>query len=315
MPDKENEMDTDRKPLGYITLLNKTQKPIYPMDDFFVNFAFYKKENWPHLRNMINIYLDAYVTKYNKNDGFHFVSENILVETQYEHYLKNTTKQPTQDMKIDEIDTSDQTYVELQNKAYSKPPIEIRGSNYSGLAVNKAKDGTRTSQIWLLGENDDNVLRGQAISNFRMKEENTGDYYPREVNIMFISLPRLAKENNLCGELSKFLMGEGPDVLSDQLKPIAEMFKHEYETFKENEEVIKSMTVLEERFTEGIAIGQTMAFENLLVSKLVKGESQTKLRMLAIDLGVSLDRLDELVKENKGNLKDSPVKKRIREER
>ena len=77
----------DKKPLGYISLLNNTTKPIYPTDDFFINYAFYKSENWQHLRNLINIFLDAYATKYNRQDGFHLVDENIIVKTQYEHFV------------------------------------------------------------------------------------------------------------------------------------------------------------------------------------------------------------------------------------
>jgi hypothetical protein len=288
-------MDTNRKPLGYITLLNNIQKPIFPMDDFFLNYAFFKEENWRHLGNMLNIYLMEYSAKYNRQDGFHLVGDNIIVETQYRHYLKNTTKQQAQDFKIDEIDAGDLTLVEFQNKINSKPPIEIRADNYSGLAVNKAKDGTKTSQIWLLGKNDDKVLRGQAISNFRMKEENTGDYYPREVNIMFISLPRLAEEQSICGELSKFLLGNDPSGLSGELKPLAAMFQREYETFKRNEEVIKSMTVLEERYMEGISIGEARGMEMLLqIAMQNQTMSDANIVGTAKAVGISNERFSQL---------------------
>ena len=198
-------MDTGRKPLGYITLLNNIQKPIYPMNDFFLNYTFEKEANWDNLRLIINIYLETYASKYERQDGFHYIGEDIIVETQYEHYIKNTTKQPAQDFKINKAQNDDQTYIEFQNKIYSKPPIIIRASNYTGIAINKAKDGAKVSQIWVLAENDDNVLCGQAISNFRIREDNTGVYYPREINIMFISLKRLSEEDCLCGELSKKL--------------------------------------------------------------------------------------------------------------
>ena len=295
---KGNTMKATRNPLGYISLLNHIQKPVYPMDDFFINYAFYKKENWKHLRKVLNIILHAYAVKYNRYDGYHYIDENIIVETQYEHYLKNTTKHKTQDMKVDEVKNDDLTYVEFQNRIQSKPPISIRASQYNGLAINKAKEGAKVSQIWLLGENDDNVLCKQAISNFRMKEENTGDYYPSEVNIMFVSLPRLAEEDNICGELAKFLMGANLDHVSDELEPIIKMFKQEYEIFKQNEEVIKSMTILEERYEEGINIGEARAFEKLLIKKIRNGENYNKLRTLAIDIGVNIERLEELIKES-----------------
>jgi hypothetical protein len=139
----------------------------------------------------------------------------------------------------------------LKNKSTAKPPISMRASNYNGLAINKMKDGTQSSQIWLLAENDDAVLRGLAISNFRMVEDNTGDYYPRENNIKFISLPRLAKERNRYGIASKLLLGEEPDDLSDDLKEITNMFKNEYEVFKQSEEVIKAMTIFRGKIRRG----------------------------------------------------------------
>ncbi len=35
----------DKKPLGYISLLNNTQKPVYITDDFFNNYVFMKPVN------------------------------------------------------------------------------------------------------------------------------------------------------------------------------------------------------------------------------------------------------------------------------
>ena len=158
-------MDTDRKPLGYVSLLNNIQKPIFPMDDFFINYTFSNKENWENLKKMINMILDYYATRYNRHDGFHYIENTIVVETQYEHYINHTTKQQTQDIKIMEPTNSDTTYVEFQNKTLSKPPIAIRASNYSGIAINKAMEGSKNSQLWILGEIDDTVLCGQTISN------------------------------------------------------------------------------------------------------------------------------------------------------
>ena len=33
--ERSNNMNTDKKPIGYITLLNNTEKAIYHLDDFF----------------------------------------------------------------------------------------------------------------------------------------------------------------------------------------------------------------------------------------------------------------------------------------
>ena len=255
----------EKKPLGYISLLNNTQKPVYITDDFFNNYVFMKPVNWPRLGTLVNIFLEAYARIYNRQDGFHFVGENIKIKTQYEHYLQKTAKQPTQDIKIEELDKDNQTYIEIQNKASTKPPISIRASNYSGLAVIKMKDQTQNSQIWLLAEDDDVVLRGQAISNFRMREDNTGDYYPREINIMFISLRRIAEDESICGKLARYLLNGNIDGLDDEssreLQEIIEMYKSEFNHFKNEEEVISSMTILDERYAEGREEGMEEGME------------------------------------------------------
>jgi len=299
-------MNETKKPLGYMTLINNTRKAIYPLNDFFINYTFYKKENWGHLRNLINIFLDAYAEKYNRQDGFHFINGDVVVETQYEYYITGETKQPTQDIKIDETENKGRTFVEFQNKSRTNPPIAIRASNYSGLAINEVQDDTKVSQIWLLAENDDDLLLRQAISNYRTREENTGAYYPRDLNIMFISLPRLAEENNIYGELSKLLMGMEVEELSIELKQIAEMFQREFENFKEDKEAVKRMTVLEEKMeeaklegrAEGIAIGESRALDNLIRNRIARGDSIEQLQMFAAEIGVSFERLDELLKES-----------------
>jgi hypothetical protein len=301
-------MGNVKKPLGYISLLNKTQKPVYPMDDFFINYTFHKEYNWTRLVVLLNIFLDEYAEIYKRRDGFHRLDNNIMVETQYEHYMKEGTKQPVQDINIKEINTGNETYIEFQNKRISKPPISIRASNYSGLSVNNMKDGTKNSQIWLLAENDDTVLRGKTITNFRMVEDNYGDYYPRAVNIMFISLPRLAEKSNRCGFASRLLLGEELDALQGELKEIADMFKNEYENFKRNKEVVRQMTIYEEKYAEGFAEGEAIGeanvtavykakVENLLRGRLQRNEPISSLIDMALEFGISSERLAELQRE------------------
>jgi hypothetical protein len=274
-------MDNEKKPLGYIQLTKNIQKPVYPTDDFFINYIFDKRENWRHLRTIVNIILEEYAARYNRQDGFHLVDEDIFVRTQYKHYFANKSKQPSQDVEMNEIRVKKQTYVEVQNNSATKPPIAIRASNYNGLAINKAKDGAEVSQIWLLAENDDNVLCGLAISNFRMREDNIGVYYPRLNNIMFVSLPRLAEENSVCGELARLLLGETHEPKNSELSAIADMFKSEYDNFKQNEEVVNRMTILEEKYAEGMAQGMA-ELRSIAEEKYAEGEAKGEAKGIAI---------------------------------
>jgi plasmid maintenance system antidote protein VapI len=195
------------------------------------------------------------------------------------------------------------TYIEFQNKVNSNPPIAIRASNYCGLSVQRFKDFNRNSQIWLLAENDDTVLCGQYISNFRTVEDNTGVFYPREVNIMFVSLPRFSEEDSIYGDLSRLLLGVNDQYINDSLKPIKEMFQSEFISFKEKEEVMRTMTALEEKYLEGHWEGRQERREegreegiiDVLRTMLGENYSIAAINKLAGKFGVSDERLNELI--------------------
>ena len=57
------------------------------------------------------------------------------------------------------------------------------------------------------------------------------------------------------------------DGLSDKLAQIAEMLKREFEVFKIEEGLVRSMTVSEERYEEGLAIGSALVEEKMAESK------------------------------------------------
>lgn len=93
---------------------------------------------------------------------------------------------------------------------------------------------------------------------------------------MFVSLPRLADEPNLCGELSAILMGTHIGEISGELKEVVEMFEREYNNFKENEEVVKSMTILEERFVEGKVEGKIEGRVEGKIEGKIEGKAEGK---------------------------------------
>jgi SHS2 domain-containing protein len=308
-------LDNEKKPLGYIQLTNNIQKPVYPTDDFFIIYIFDKRENWQHLRAIVNIILEEYAKRYNRQDGFHMVDEDIFVRTQYKHYFANRSKQPSQDLEMNEIRVRKRTYVEVQNNSATKPPIAVRAGNYNGLAVNKAKDGAEVSQIWLLAENDDNVLCGLPISNFRMREDNIGVHYPRANNIMFVSLPRLAEENSVCGELARLLLGKVHEPKNGELNGLADMFKSEYDNFKQNEEVVKRMTILQEKYAEGMAEGEAKAdiiaeskvemlyntrIEEMITAKIKNNEPDDFIMARGTGMGLNSERVEELIRKGRG---------------
>ena len=90
----------ERNPLGYIKL-EGGDKPIYATNDFFLNYTFDKVENWEDLRLIINIFLEAYMSR-NPETVAQLIEDEIIVTTQFEQYLNNVNMPKKQDFKIDD---------------------------------------------------------------------------------------------------------------------------------------------------------------------------------------------------------------------
>ena len=165
----------DRNPLGYIKL-EGGEKPIYATNDFFLNYTFEKVENWEDLRLIINIFLEAYIDR-NPKTVARLIEDEIIVTTQFEHYLSNADMPKKQDFMVDEVNLEKFTYMEVQNKARTDPPLEVRATDYSALGISLNK-GKVSNQIWLLAEDVKKLLPGGAFSNFVPKDEVSGETYP-----------------------------------------------------------------------------------------------------------------------------------------
>ena len=114
-------------PLGCIKLVNG-EKKIFPMNDLLLNFTFKDKANWETLRQIINIFIEAY-QKHNPDTLAKKIDGNITVETQYQYLLdiQNTTR--NQDIKVIE-NSGNTTYIMFQNRANIKIPIPERAVEY-----------------------------------------------------------------------------------------------------------------------------------------------------------------------------------------
>ena len=91
----------ERIPLGFIDL-ESGRKPIYALHDFFLNYTFDKQENWEDLRLIVNIFLEAYIGQ-NPNTVARLIEDEIIVTTQFEHYMNRLDMPKKQDFKIDDL--------------------------------------------------------------------------------------------------------------------------------------------------------------------------------------------------------------------
>jgi len=228
----------ERTPLGYIELDSGTI-PVYIMNDLFLTHFFENKENWEILRDIANILIDAYIEVVPHTTA-KLITGAIAVETQYKYLVGAKNKTKAQDIKISEV--VDLTFVEFQNSANTTPPIEVRATTYFGLAIGHSKGGA-ANQIWLLAEDVDTVLDGRLFARYVLKDELTGKPHPGSSGIMYISLSKLSQEKSLAGELAAYLLGKITKPENAELAGIVRSFDKGFDVFREDKEVVKSMSL------------------------------------------------------------------------
>ena len=246
----------ERFPLGYITI-EGGKRPIYAFDDFFLNYTFNKKENWEELRAIINILLGEYELEC-PNTVLKPIKDEIVVTTQFKNHLKNHHKPKAQDFVIKEIHQKKLTYIEMQNKASTAKPIELRAIEYFVLGISQ-NPGLVSNQIWLLAENVDRLLHGKTFANYLLKEETSGVTYPNASSILFVNMQKLSDRSSIAGEVAAFLLGKTRSINSGKAKRISSALKKSSREFSKDKGVKKSMSIKQkwqdEAKTEGIEEG------------------------------------------------------------
>ena len=269
------------KPLGYIDL-NGKKLPITPLNNFFLNYVFHKKENWETLRTIVNIFLRDYIDK-TPNTTTKLILGEIEVETQYKYLLSaNSTRD--QDLKIKQMQSDEITFVELQNRARkdrTKVDIEIRAVQYFGLGI--GKNNVNANQVWILAEHLE-MLEDKAYKNFKLKEETTNEDYKIDTSILFISLPKLIEEvDTKVSELAKVLLGETETKYED-ISKVIKALKENFKDLKIDKEATNMMTNAEiwreEGFFDGFEQGEEQGIEKV-ISYIKQGYSLEEAEKMA----------------------------------
>ena len=237
-----------KAPLGYIELDNGA-KAVYVMNDLFLNYTFESEEHWEEFRLMVNMLIEPYFQKH-PTTIVTLINGRLHLETQYKFYINTQNTTRNQDFRATEIDAEQFKYVEFQNRAQTKPPIEERALEYFVLGVGKSK-GKIANQIWVLASDVEPVLQGETFMNYILKDESTNKIYPGTSGMMFISLTKLSKEKTPAGELALFLLGKLKNPVNEDVKRIADMFKKSFEAFKDDKEVKNTMSIAEKYRNEG----------------------------------------------------------------
>ena len=271
-----------KKPLGYIELPTGT-KPIYMLNDIFLNYIFMKAHNWEKLRIIANIIIEDCKTR-NPQETQHLqlILGKINVTTQYEYLLDPKNIIRTQDIRIDHITQDKTTFLEFQNQAFPIKPIKVRALEYFGLSIGHSK-GKIADQLWLLSENVPDLLHNEIFTTYTLVDNITNNPYPQSSSITFVSLTKLSQENTTAANLAKMLLGREYDTTNEIISSLSQDIEQEFSTFKEDKE-IKTMMTVEERFrenamAEGVELG------------MMQGRLETAKKLL--HLGLPLEQISE----------------------
>ena len=261
-----------RTPIGIIEL-ETGPRAVYPMEDFFLNYTYNKPEHWEALRLTANIFIEDYQSKIEET-MLATIKGAIKVITQYAFYTGAIKSSKSQDFKMDE-DDDNVTFIEFQNRANTKPPIEFRAPEYLGLSLGHNR-GKNITQMWIMAEDLESVMHNNPYSNYVLRDEVTNKVFPRTSNLVFISLKSLANENTVAGELARYLLGMEETPQNEAVKKIAATFSASFGKLKDDKEAKTHMTLREKYVDEGIEIGREEGREEGMTQKAL----QTAIKLL-----------------------------------
>ena len=243
--------------IGYMELEDGEEKPISTLDNYFLTYTFEQKVYWKTLRDLTNIFYNAYID-YCQHTNISPIEGEVTVKTEHANYKNFESKMPQrQDIRI-ESNNGRFDYVEFQNSRRSKPPIEVRSVEYFSYSLTRGRD-KRATHIWLLAEPVDKLLRGNTYSNFVLMDEAHHHPHPNATNILFVDLERLSRADSPAGELAGVLLGAVKRPRNSQVALIFENLLHSFNLFKVDKEVRDTMTRREFHVAEGEARGEAKA--------------------------------------------------------
>ena len=257
----------EKHPLGYLDL-ESGPKPIYPMNDIFLNYTFDKAENWETLRMAVNIILSAFIES-NPKTTMKTIGPILEVITQYQYFLNAKSSTRNQDFKVHEV-AGDMVFIEFQNSGFPSLPVRIRSVEYFGLGIGHNR-GKLANQIWFLAEDISELLQGNAFARYVLKDEYTNANHPHSSGILYVSLRQLAKKAGDAGQLAQFFLGRTVESPSEVVAEIMTVVNSSFTAFKQDKEVESAMTIKEhweleakaEAKAEGRAEGEAALLEKL----------------------------------------------------
>ena len=248
---KDSKNNDSKNIIGYVPLRNGL-KEVTTLDNYFLTYTFAQKMYWKTLRDMTNIFYNAYIEHY-KDTSITPIEGEIIVKTEVTHYENVETATPKrQDMRIGSDKKID--YVEFQRRPHPNLPIDERSVQYFGFSLTSGCD-KHTSHLWLLDGEVGKLLQKDTFANYILMTEIDHHPHPNTNNILYVNLKRLARADTPAGELANVLIGKVKTPTYPEVRLILKNLKNSFEVFREDNKVRDYMNIREQQ----VAIGEAKA--------------------------------------------------------
>ena len=238
--------------LGYIQL-ETGSKLITPINDVFTNYTFQKEEYWECLREIANIFYNAYIEIYGSTQ-IRPIKGAILVETQFPYFKEPSSTTPNApDLRIENDEKIN--FLDMQNKTHPNPRISERSTKYFGFSLIRG-DNKQTVFMWLINGAVSELLNGKIFSNYVLMDEQDQHRHPNGSNILYVDLKKLAKLDSQVGELAGVLTGVVKNPKDVVVQGILHSLRQSFDKFKNDTEVKNIMTRDEQIRREGRSEGK-----------------------------------------------------------
>ena len=254
--------------LGYIEL-DTGKKPITPMNDVFIAFTFHNEDNWSVAKDTTNIMFAAY-SEQSEEEPLELLTGEVDVQTQFPNFRNHSSTTPNRnDVRIE--DDKQVVSLEAQNDPYPTIPISKRSLEYLSFALTRGEHKKQTF-LWLINGSVKELLDGQTFSYQVRMDRDTHRINQLDGGILYIDLPKLAKQNTQAGELARVLIGTPEEPTDELVRAIQLKLKDSFSKFKNDTEVHGIMSRDEMKKYEGIVqTARNFLKMGLTIQQIIEG--------------------------------------------
>jgi len=288
-----NNKNESRNIIGYMELGDGETKAISTLNNDFLTYTFEQEAYWGTLRDLTNIFYNAYIDHY-QHTNISPIEGKVIVKTEYSNYKDfESTVPQRQDIRIESQHDTRVDYIEFQASRRSKPPVEVRSVEYFSYSLTRGRN-QRAIHMWLLAEAISELLHENTFSNYILMDEANHHPHPNATNILYVDLEQLSQTNSPAGELAGVLLGKVKTPKDPQVKLIFENLLSSFDIFKDDKEAHYMMTRGEQREAIGEAKAEAKAEAEKIENAQKMIEDNLPIEMIKRYTGLSSEKIRQL---------------------